>query len=142
MQAPDANQNAAANLPSKEEWRLRELQRWLTYEGLTGVLLPLSYFIPIGALLLLLVAAALIFTPYMLLRLYQCGRYGWMIGFGVAVGPPLLLFLLVRAGGSASVLLSLVPLGAFYLYTWLLHHSVSEWIDELSWEPHDLEPTG
>ncbi len=120
--------------PSVEESRLRELHRWLTYEGLSAMLTTLMFFDPAGIVFVLLIGAAIIFTPYMLLRLYQTGHYGWMIGFAVTVGIPSLLLLIIRPDGVAAFALSMLTLATFYLYTWLLRYTVGEWLVELSYE--------
>ena len=79
---------------------------------------------------MLLKGAALLFSPYMLLRLFQSGRYGWIVGFTITVVLPFLLVWLVQPEGVAGILFSAFPLATFYAFTWLLRYSVGEWIEE------------
>lgn len=128
-------------VPSIKERRLRELHRWLTYEGLSAFVMILAYFpLTFGLLTVVLVGAAILFTPYMLWRLHQCGRHGWIVGFAVTVGIPLMIVLLVGAGSLAGPLLSLIPLAFFYAYTWVLRHTVGEWLVELRWTRSEDDP--
>ena len=109
---------------STEEDRLSRLHRWLTYEisGLTvgGI----GFFGPYALVGGLRIWAAVLFTPYMLWRLFEARRYGWMIGFVLFVGFPALIGHLLHLG------VILLPLGAFYVYTWALRHAVGKWLDD------------
>lgn len=130
MDPSDTRQAFVLHFELIEQARLRELHRWLTYEGLSGGLMGLSYVVPYGIIFMLLKGAALLFSPYMLLRLFQGGRYGWIVGFTITVGLPFLLVLLVQPEGVAGILFSAFPLVTFYAFTWLLRYSVGEWIEE------------
>lgn len=130
MDHSDARQAFVLHFESIEQVRLRELHRWLTYEGLSGALVGFSFAVPYEVVFMVLKGAALLFTPYMLLRLFQLRRYGWIVGFIITVVLPLLLVMLVQPEGVAGILFSAFPLATFYAYTWLLRYSVGEWIEE------------
>jgi len=117
--------------------RLRELHRWLTYEGASAGLGGTAFVVPYGIIFLALKVAAVVFTPYLLLRLYQCGRYGWMIAFGLLVGVPAIMALANGGPGVGAFVLSILPLFMFYLYTWVLRHCVGEWLEDLQWRRID-----
>lgn len=117
-----------------EERRLQELHRWLTWEGISSGLSGLAFVVPYGLVFMGLKWSAIIFTPYMLWRLYQAGRFGWITGFGVAVGLPALLVFSLRPGGVPGFVFSMFPLASFYFYTWLLRYTVGEWLETMRWE--------
>lgn len=123
----------------EDETHLRELHRWLTIGGSSGVLSGGAFFVPYGPIVMLLVAAAILFTPYLLWRLAQVRRYGWIVGFVLTVGLPALIGLYVTLSGLAGFFVAILPLVAFYAYTWLLRSSVGAWLEALRWKRLDAE---
>lgn len=115
----------------RTEWHLQKLHRWLTASGLSALLGTGAYVMPYGIIMMVLILAAIVFTPFMLWSLYQCGRNGWIAAFGVMVLLPALLALALSPGGVASFLLAILPLFNFYVYTWVLRHSVGDWLENL-----------
>lgn len=130
---PLASGLPTAGPPSVEEQRLSELHRWLTAGGTTGALAALAFVAPYGLIVALLAAAALLFAPYMLWRLAQCRRYGWIAAFVLGVGPPATLALAAPPTGATAFLASGAALFAFYGYVWLLRHRLGEQIHEMQW---------
>lgn len=114
-------------------YELNRLHKWLTRELSSSSLGFGAFILPPSFIGLLLVAAAVVFAPYMLQTLYRLERFEWIKGFLLFVGIPCLLCLL-PAAGYLSWTLGVLPLLTFYLYTWALRHSVSEWIEELRWQ--------
>lgn len=114
--------------------RLRELHRWLTLEGSSAALVGGGFVMPYGYIIGLLVLGAIIFTPYMLRRLYQVRRFGWIAGFGVFVGLPVLVALGISTGVVLGYVLWVLPLLFFYIYTWTLRLAVGGWLEDLSWQ--------
>jgi hypothetical protein len=113
------------------ELHLQKLHRWLTAGGLSALLGTGAYFVPYGIIMMVLIVAAVVFTPYMLWSLYQCRRFGWIAAFGVLVLLPALLAVALSPGGVAGFLLAMLPLFNFYLFTWVLRHAVGEWLENL-----------
>lgn len=114
---------------SEDYDNLDKLHRWLSYELSSAGLSGLAFLVPYKYIADLLTLAAVIFTPYMLWRLFKARRFGWIVGFFITVGFP---FLLGRFAGStgmvAGFLLSVFPLIAFYFYTWMLRLKTGEWL--------------
>lgn len=111
---------------------LERLHHWLTLEGATALAIPAMFFLPIDIGTLLLKWAAIAFTPYMLWRLYQVRRFGWIATFIIAVAAPLALMRTPETI-TYAYLLSLLPLLLFYSYTWILRQSVGVWLEEARW---------
>lgn len=122
-----------------EEYRLQHLHRWLTAGGSSGALAGTAFFIPYGIVLTLLKWAAVIFAPYMLWRLAQSKRFGWIAAFMFVVGLPLGFSMITQPQGVGGFIISVVPLFTFYSYTWLLRHTVAEWLEELRWQREDYD---
>ena len=128
------------NIPSGEESRLQELHRWLTLEGMTIGFGTFGFFLPMGLIFMLLKWGAIAFTPYMLWRLYQSRRFGWIGAFVLFVGIPAGLMLSRSEPGISNIsgyFIYMLPLVTFYAYTWILRYSVGEWLEELKWKRHE-----
>ena len=128
--------NFRGSLMSAEEAHLTELHKWLTYELATFPFAILLFVMP-GFLFMIAVYAAILFTPYMIWRLAQCQRYGWITAFVILVGLPFAIRFVFESGMTANFILTWLPLAMFYLYTFTLRHSVTGWIEELKWKRHN-----
>ena len=110
-----------------ETSHLRQLNRWLGFQVKTGYLFFLAFFF-LGFVYALLFFAAVVFSPFMLWKLYRAGRYNWIGYFFLFVVGPWLLadqaYSLV-----SQYLLSYGSLAIFYLYTWSLKVATSGWIE-------------
>ena len=122
---------------SGDSGRLQELHRWLTLEGSTCILGGTGFYFPMGIVFLVLKWGAILFTPFMLWRLYQLRKTGWIIGFVVFVGTPLVASFFLPRMSTFGFLTSMMPLVVFYLYTWILRFQVGEWLEELRWKQID-----
>lgn len=132
--------NELPNVPeiharSPDQYRLRQLHKWLTREVSSSGLVFGAFILPPRFIGLLLVIAAVVFTPYMLRTLYRLERFGWIKGFFIVVGIPFLLCF-IPAAGYLNWFLASLPLITFYLYTWALRHTAGEWLEELRWQAH------
>ncbi len=112
---------------SADEDALRQLHRWLTYEGLTSVAAALVWALP-GVLGYMLAGSALLFTPYLVWRLAQAGWHRALGVFGGLVVAPTLVL-----GASLGAMGLWIGLALFYLYTWGLRHVVGEHLHEAAW---------
>lgn len=117
---------------AKVEVRLRELHRWLTLEGSSGALMGLALFLPYGFVFTVLRWGAIFFSPFLLWRLLQFKRYGWIAGFVIFVGLPFSVAFLSEAEGAAGFLVSVLPLVSFYAYTWMLRYAVEGWLEDIT----------
>jgi hypothetical protein len=110
---------------SNEKKYLEKLGRALNYELSSSLLLLVSYLWP------LLAVAAILFTPFMLFSLWRAGKTGWLVTFGIMVILPIIAFLIFgRHSGYVGIAL-FIPLGFFYLYTFLLRLSINDRVNEL-----------
>ncbi len=119
-----------ADVSGSNQERLRRLHQWLRLEGSGAVgFLVLLAGVPFVPVVTLLGIAALLFTPYLLLMLFQTGHRAWMVGFALMVGIPSLLWLLPGASAVITAVVRLLPFFMFYLYCWLLRSRVEEWLE-------------
>lgn len=124
-------------------YRLRKLYKWLNFELPGIVLFGISFFYSIALMVLLI--AALLFTPYLLYVLFREKRYGWMAAFGLCVAVPAVIsyylfgasfgvgyqFLAgsqIFAGGK--ILAGYIPLAFFFCYCFILKLSIPAMLDE------------
>lgn len=121
----------------QQEIRFSRFHNWLTAEGVSASLVVMVFLAP-TITLMIMVAAAVLFTPYLLWQLYQSRWYGWMVGFGIFVGVPTLVTLLLQTEGYMAMLLSLWPLFMFYTYTWALRHAVGDWLSHAYWKRRNI----
>ena len=129
---------AMQNRPkSRETGRLQQLHRWLTFGGGSMILGGTGLILPMGIVLIVMTWGAVLFTPFLLWQLYQIKKPQWIIGFLVVVGLPLLGSFFVENVSVFGLILSMMPLSMFYLYTWMLRHYVEEWIEVTRWKRHD-----
>jgi predicted neutral ceramidase superfamily lipid hydrolase len=78
----------------------------------------------------LLIAAALVFTPYMLYVLYKEKRTGWISAFLILIILPLIVILVLPIETTLFLMLSNIPLALFFLYCFILRFEVNSWIRE------------
>ena len=110
---------------AQNNYNVMRLQQWLDYELSTGVLILLTWVW--GSLLLLLIIAAILFTPFMLKVLFEERRYGWIIYFLIIVVIPLILSFLFVTGSTYKSVFQFIPLGTFYFYCFTLRLAIKDW---------------
>jgi len=76
------------------------------------------------------VGAAVLSTPFILFALFNEKRRAWLITFFVMFVLPSLLGFLIAIDNIFSIPWMIVLMTPFYLYCYLLKHTVSEWIEE------------
>ncbi|HEY6626563.1 MAG TPA: hypothetical protein VIZ21_06385 [Ignavibacteriaceae bacterium] len=116
---------------------LRRFRAILYYELSTAAGFILQSFWPIN--LYVIIAAAILFTPYMLYVLNKERKYSWIaIFFIMVVLPYPVLYLII----GDFILLSawlLLPIIPFYLYCFLIKFDVNDWLSEYNWEQQLIE---
>jgi hypothetical protein len=90
-----------------------------------------AFFVPAGLVGGVLVALAVVFTPYMLWKLAEGRWRGSIAVFAVFVLGPLAASGVVEGGSLLRYALAAGSLVAFYLYTWGLCHVVGEHLAEM-----------
>jgi predicted neutral ceramidase superfamily lipid hydrolase len=111
---------------------LRRFRAILYFELSTSAGFILSSFWPIN--LYIIIAATILFTPYMLYVLIKERKYGWIvIFFSMVVLPYPVIYLII---GEYILLTAwlLLPVIPFYLYCFLIKFSVDDWLKEYNWE--------
>ena len=122
-----------SSMLSSEEANLADLHKWLTYELATAPVGILAFAAP-GFLITIVLYAAILFSPYLIWRLAQVKRYGWIAAFLLLVGLPFAIRFIFKPEMVGDFLLTWLPLINFYLFTFVLRHSVSGWLEELKWK--------
>ena len=124
--------NPTQNNTFYEKQKLQKLNFWLSFEIRSVGIFALHFFLPMGLVLSILVTAAIIFLPFMLLILIQLRKFGWLIIFFVFVAPPLLLDLIKVENTTYEWILRGFSLAFFYFYCFTLKYSVKERLNDLS----------
>lgn len=126
-----------SNPTFRRNYRLEELQKWLNYELSAVILFGISFFYHIAFILLF--AAVVCFTPYLLYVLYREGKNAWLISFGLfVVLPAFLSYYLIGVFPSPGyyftagyqILASSVPLAFFFFYCFVLKLSIPGMMDD------------
>jgi hypothetical protein len=99
----------------------------------TNIFLPtIGMWIPV-IIIVLIVVAAVIFTPYIFYILIKEKRYGWIITFFLMIFFPLIFGPLIFKNTLAFEASLLIPLGIFYFYCFIIKFSVAQWIKDYNW---------
>lgn len=114
-----------------QHYDLQRLKIYLNYELSTSILYFLHY-LGVFIVIFLALAAALIFTPFMLIVLFKENKIGWIIFFIILVILPLIIFTTVAIMFKFGQPLPLIPLGLFYFYCFLLRYEVNGWLREIN----------
>ncbi len=108
-----------------KNYSVRRLQQWLDYELSTIILMLLSWFVHFAILLMIL--AAVIFTPFMLKVMFEERRFGWIIFFFIMVILPAVGTLFLSSDFSYKPVIELIPLALFYFYCFILRLAIKDW---------------
>ena len=116
------------NVNARGSSHLDRLSYYLNWElsASTWYFLSFAY----GFLLYAAVAAAVVFTPYMLYVLFIEKKTGWLIFFFIIVILPLILISIFFSGTIYFSVMKLVPLAFYFFYCFLLKVSAKEWATE------------
>jgi|WetSurMetagenome_2_1015567.scaffolds.fasta_scaffold790173_1 hypothetical protein len=119
---------------NENDYLLTRLKYYLNYELSTAALYFLSY--AYGITLFISALAALIFTPVLIYTLYKTRKYFWLTAFLVLVIlPPLVVYIYIAGNPKEYIMeLSLVELGFFYFYCFILRIVVIDWVEEIKWK--------
>ena len=108
-----------------KNYSVRRLQQGLDYELSTIMLMLLSWFWNIA--IILMIIAAILFTPYMLKVLFEEKRYGWIIFFFLMVLLPASGAFFLNIDSSYKFVIELIPLALFYFYCFVLRIAIKDW---------------
>ncbi len=108
---------------------LARLHYWLSKSIPTSFLFLVSFFGPFSFLMNLVWYGAMLFTPYMLWKLFLIRRWGWIATFLLLVIGPAILARAVD-GSVSRFILSYLPLALFYGYTWILKLATADWMEK------------
>jgi len=78
----------------------------------------------------LIVAAAILFTPYIFYVLIKERKYGWIIIFFIMIIIPLLFVHILFLDALFHDAIILIPLAFFYFYCYLIKYEVDRWLSE------------
>ena len=93
-----------------------------------------SPFLIFKIVLIALVLAAILFTPYIFYILNNEKRYGWIVTFFVMIVIPIVGGYFIFKDTLAHEASLLIPLGLFYLYCYLIKFAVDDWIRKYNWK--------
>jgi hypothetical protein len=116
---------------ANEHYKLERFHYGLTlvlFSGLlifTAVILPLVISLPIISLVVLGLSA------YVIWSLIQLEKKGWIIGYVVVMGVPVLFAIFLSSSEIVGNAVWFFPLCVFYFYCWILRHSIVEWLSDL-----------
>ena len=116
---------------------LRRFRAILYFELSTSAGFILSSFWPIN--LYIIIAAAILFTPYMLYVLIKERKYGWIVIFFLMVVLPYPVIYLIIGEYILLTAWLLLPVIPFYLFCFLTKFSVDDWLREYNWEQQLIE---
>jgi hypothetical protein len=111
---------------------LRRFRAILYFELSTSAGFILSSFWPIN--LYIIIAAAILFTPYMLFVLIKERKYGWIVIFFLMVVLPYPVIYVIIGEYILLTAWLLLPVISFYLYCFFIKFSIDDWLREYNWE--------
>ncbi|HET56408.1 MAG TPA: hypothetical protein ENN33_14500 [Ignavibacteria bacterium] len=107
---------------------LTRLSKYLNYEIAGSALFLISFFA--GFLIFFLIAAAIVFTPFMIYVLHQENKNGWIVFFFILIVIPFILSTILHFSVTFFFPGHLIVLALFYLYCFLLRIEVNNWMRE------------
>jgi Mn2+/Fe2+ NRAMP family transporter len=117
------------NPPSNERYYLEKLAQCLNFHLSTGILFFLSFFWTIG--LILIIIAAVIFTPIMLYLILKGGKASWLFSFIICVIVPLIISIILGLEFNYLSVFLLIGLLFFYFYFFVLRFVVNDQLSEV-----------
>ena len=90
--------------------------------------IPILVLVPVYILGGAVIAAPVLFTPYLLYVLIKEKHYGWITFFFFMVVLPYIVILIIFFDYILLSAWLLVPILLFYFYCYLLKYSVNEWL--------------
>jgi hypothetical protein len=114
-----------------ERLKLRSLRHWLGLSGMSGVLIISAAVVQLANALIALCLIAIGFSFYILRSLIELKRKGWAIAYGITIGIPFVIALVLSGSETVGVAIWFFPLAMFYAYCWLLRYSIIDWLSDL-----------
>ncbi len=115
----------------EDEYFLEKLHYWLKWGSGSASMVVALFWIPYGMVLMVVNFLAVIFAPYLLVRLVQARRFKAVAVFVIVVLLPFAISRIVGAGSSMSFFfLSVFPLVAYYFYLWILTMQIGEYLSQ------------
>jgi hypothetical protein len=96
-----------------------------------GILMCSVIFFPMGIVLPALFLIAIGFSVYIIRSLNELRKKGWIVIYVIVIGIPSLLVAMSDGSGIMASAMWLIPLFIFYLYSWVLRYSITEWLSDL-----------
>ncbi|MGA3287291.1 MAG: hypothetical protein ABSD46_07690 [Bacteroidota bacterium] len=115
----------------RERYKLRSLHYWLTFGGMSGILISSVALFQLALTLTGLSLMAAGFSVYILRSLIVLGKKGWVAAYAIIIGIPFLLAFILSESEILGIAIWFFPLVMFYFYCWLLRYSVTEWLSDL-----------
>lgn len=123
--------NRLANAALADEYSLRRLNEWLQYEKYSWFLGAGIIWVPYSLIITGLWVIAVLFTPFLLWNLFKAGWYKSIVLYFAIVILPFVVVQLLRVENSVvDLMLSILPLCSFYIYSWILSYLVGEYLSE------------
>ena len=116
----------------ENDYLLTRLKYYLNYQLSASTMYFLSY--AYGFTLFISALAAIIFTPLLIFTLYKTQKYFWLTTFLVFIIIPPPIVYLVGKHKAYFIELSLVELGFFYFYCFILRLVVIDWVEDIKWK--------
>lgn len=113
---------------------VRRLRSILWFELSTVLLFLLNLLGPLT--IVIVIAAALLFTPYLLYVLFNEKRFGWILIFFLMVVLPYIIIFFVFYNFILLTAWLLLPIILLYSYYFLLKYSVDDWLREYDEHRH------
>jgi hypothetical protein len=89
--------------------------------------------------IILIVTAAILFSPYILYVLIIEKKYGWIITFFMmTIFPLIFIYIFFREALFYDALI-LIPLLLFYFYCYLIKFEVDKWLADYSWHQERMQ---
>jgi hypothetical protein len=116
---------------ANEHYKLERFHYGLTYVLLSGLLLFTAILLPLVISLPIISLVVLGFSVYVIRTLIQLDKKGWIIGYAVVIGLSSLFTLFISSSEIVGNYVWFFPLSIFYLYCWILRHSIVEWLSDM-----------
>ena len=113
-------------------YRYDTLNKWLTYEGYSVLIWGGGFFLPVGLIGTLAIAAAVVFVPIMIRDLASVERHGWITTWIILVAVPTFFMFVFAPDQNRLMLTGFVFLTSSYIYFWMLKMAVGTWIGQLT----------
>jgi hypothetical protein len=116
---------------ANEHFKLERFHQLLTYGLYTAFLFITPLILPVIVSLILMSLAIIGFSIYLIKTLLHLEKRGWITGFAIVMGVPILLTAFLSTSEIVGAGIWFFPLCVFYFYCWVLRHSITDWQRDL-----------